>query len=226
VNRKLRSYCDAVTLKTSPLMRYALPSLALCALLMTAACSRSNNPAGSGAAGGATATASGGGSTSPAAKANICEVVTKADAEQVLGEPVKDPDGGTGGCDYEIAASGVGGRMVIFSIAIERDGKDAYEGYKKMSGVTDELMNSARDDAANDESQRKAERQADSKTQSLSGIGDKAYMSGGFHGGFMGSVTVSVLKGNTWILIRVIGTPKKGSEEALKAVAKKVTDAV
>jgi hypothetical protein len=122
------------------------------------------------------------------------------------------------------SASGV--RTAIFSIAIERDGKDAFEGYKKMSGVTDELMNSARDDAANDESQRKAEKQIDSKTQILSGIGDKAYMSGGFRGGFMGSVTVSALKDNTWILIRVIGTPKKGSEEALKAVAKKVVDAV
>ena len=95
-----------------------------------------------------------------------------------------------------------------------------------MSGVTDDLMNNARDDAANDVSQRKAEKRADSKIQSLSGIGDKAYMSGGFHGGFMDSVTISVLKNETWILIRVIGNPKKGSEEVLKAVAKKVTDAV
>ncbi len=60
----------------------------------------------------------------------------------------------------------------------------------------------------------------------MSGIGDKAYMKGGFRGGFMGSATVSVLKGDTWILVQIIGTPKKGSEEALKAVVKKVSDAV
>ena len=208
-------------------MRYALPSLVLCVLLMISACSRSNDSAVSEKAGGATATANGSSaSKTPVAKANICEVVTKTDAERVLGEPVKDPNGDTAGCDYEIAASGVGGRSAVFSISIERDGKDAFEGYKKMSGVTDDLMNNARDDAANDVSQRKAEKRADSKIQSLSGIGDKAYMSGGFHGGFMDSVTISVLKNETWILIRVIGNPKKGSEEVLKAVAKKVTDAV
>lgn len=226
MNTISQSYRDEMTLKTSPHTRYALPSLVLCALLMTAACSRSNNPIDNERAGGATATVSDGGSTSQAAKVNMCTVVTKADAERVLGESVKDPDGDTDGCVYEITDFGIGGRTAIFSIAIERDGKDAFEGYRKMSGVTDQLMDVARDDAALDESQRKAEKQADSKIQWLSGIGDKAYLSGGFRGGFMGSATLSVLKNNSWILIQVIGTPKKGSEEALKAVAKKVVDAL
>lgn len=60
----------------------------------------------------------------------------------------------------------------------------------------------------------------------MSGIGNKAYMSGGFRSGFMGRATVSVLKGDTWILMEIIGTPKKGLEEALKAVTKRVADAV
>ncbi len=163
---------------------------------MTAACNRSNERAEHGQASETVAT---GNSHKPqAAKVNICALVTKSDAERILGESVKDPDGGTDGCTYEITDFGVGGRTAVLSIAIERDGKDAFEGYRKMSGVTDELMNSARDDAALDESQRKAEKQVDSKIQWLSGIGDKAYMSGGFRGGFMGSVTVSARKNDKW----------------------------
>jgi hypothetical protein len=63
------------------------------------------------------------------------------------------------------------------------------------------------------------------KDQELSGIGDKGYLTGAFRGEFMGSTTtISVLKGDVWINIQVIGTPKKGSKEALKAVAKKAAD--
>ncbi len=210
-------------LKTRPPTRSVLLLLALCGLLMTTACNP-NAVTEREQAGGATAANS---STPQPAKINFCELVTKADAERILGESVKDTDGdGSGGCAYEITDFGVGGRAVVFSVTIETDGKMAFDMHRKMSGITDGLMDVARDDAALDEKQREAEKQTDRKIQPLSGIGDKGYMSGGFRGGFMGSATVSVLKGDTWILVQVIGSPRKGSEEALKAVVKKVSDAV
>ncbi|MBA3712890.1 MAG: hypothetical protein H0W76_10640 [Pyrinomonadaceae bacterium] len=219
-----QSYRNQEILKTRPLTRYVPLILALCILLMTA-CNRSDAVTESGQASGQTAATSSG-STPQAGKINVCALVTKADAELILGESVKDTDGdGSGGCAYEITDYGVGGRTAVLMVGIETDGKMAYEMHKKMSGITDGLMDVARDDAALDDSQREAEKQTDRKIQPLSGIGDKGYMSGGFRGGFMGSATVSVLKGDTWILVQIIGSPKKGSEEALKAVVKKVADA-
>ncbi|MEJ7712914.1 MAG: hypothetical protein WKF84_24495 [Pyrinomonadaceae bacterium] len=207
--------------------RYVLLLLVLCGLLMTAAaCDSSNAISGSEQPSGQT-TASSSSSPPPAAQIDICALVTKADAERILGESVKDTDGdGSGGCAYEITDFGVGGRTAVLSVGIETDGKLAFEMHRKMTGITDELMDVARDDAALDESQREAEKRTDRKIQWLSGTGDKAYMSGGFRGGFMGSATVSVLKGDKWILVQVIGTPKKGPEDALKAVVKKVADAL
>ncbi len=219
-------YRDQETLKTRPLARHVPLILALCIFLMTAACNRSDAVTESGQASGTTAATSSSSNAPQAGKINACELVTKADAELILGESVKDTDGdGSGGCAYEITDFGVGGRTAVLMVGIETDGKMAYEMHKKMSGITDGLMDVARDDAAVDESQRAAEKQTDRKIQPLSGIGDKGYMSGGFRGGFMGSAMVSVLKGDTWILVQVIGSPKKGSEEALKAVVKKVADA-
>jgi len=217
-------YRDKETLQTRPPTRCVLLLLALYGLLMTAACNRSNTLTEREPASGATAANS---STPQAAKINICELVTKADAERILGESVKDTDGdGSGGCAYEITDFGVGGRAVVFSVTIETDGKMAFDMHRKMTGITDGLMDVARDDAALDASQRETEKRTDRKIQWLSGIGDKGYMSGGFRSGFMGSAMVSVLKGDTWILMQVIGSPKKGSEEAFKAVAKKVADAL
>ncbi|MDQ3255034.1 MAG: hypothetical protein M3R15_14220 [Acidobacteriota bacterium] len=216
-------YRHQETLKTRPHMRYILLLLALCGLLITASCDRSNTEREQ-ASGTTAATSSS--NAPPAGKIDVCALVTKADAERILGESVKDTDGdGSGGCAYEITDYGVGGRTAVLMVGIETDGKMAYEMHKKMSGITDGLMDVARDDAALDEKQREAEKQTDRKIQPLSGIGDKGYMSGGFRGGFMGSATVSVLKGDTWILVQVIGSPRKGSEEALKAVVKKVADA-
>ncbi len=224
MNMLSQLYRDEENLKTCPITRYVLLLLALCGLLMTAACNRSNDVTEREQLSGQTAAAT---NTPQAANINACALVTKADAERILGESVKDPkDGGSTGCTYEITDFGIGGRTAVLMVGIETDGKIAFEMHKKMSGITDGLMDVARDDAALNDSQREAEKQTDRKIQPLSGIGDKGYMSGGFRGGFMGSATVSVLKGDTWILMQVIGTPKKGSEEALKAVVKKVADAV
>ncbi|MBA3442819.1 MAG: hypothetical protein H0T92_23470 [Pyrinomonadaceae bacterium] len=224
MNTVSQFYRDEETLKTRPLTRYVLLLLALYSLLMTAACNRSNTLTEREQASGQTAATSS--STPQAAEIDACALVTKADAERILGESVQDPKGGGDGCTYEITDFGVGGRTAVLMVGIETDGKIAFEMHRKMTGITDGLMDVARDDAALDESQREAEKRTDSKIQLLSGIGDKGYMSGGFRGGFMGSVTVSVLKGDTWILMQIIGTPKKGSEEALKNVVKKVVDAV
>lgn len=195
--------------------------LALCGLLMTTACNRLSTLTES-------RHATNSGASSPqTAEINFCELVTKADAERVLGESVKETDGnGRGGCAYEITDFGIGRRTVVFSISIESDGKEAFGMHRRMSGVTDELRNVARDDVALNESQREADKRTDSKIQWLSGTRDKAYMKGSFGGGFMGSVMVSVLKNDTWVLVQIIGTPKKGSEEALTAVVKKVANAV
>lgn len=218
MNMLRQLYRDEERLKSCPRTRYVLLLLALCGLLMTAACNRSSAVTESERPSGQTAA-----SPLPAANINACALVTKADAERILGESVKDPqDGGSTGCTYEITDFGVGGRTAVLMVGVDTDGKIAFEMHRKMSGITDGLMDVARDDAALDESQREAEKQTDSKTQQLSGIGDKGYMSGGFRGGFMGRVTLSALKGETWILMEIIGTPKKGSEEALKAVAKKL----
>ncbi len=224
MNTLCQFYRDEETLQRRPRTRYVLLLLALSGLLMTAACNRSNAIIERDQASGST-TATGSSNTTQAAEIDACVLVTKADAERILGESVQDPKGGGDGCTYEITDFGVGGRTAVLMVGIETDGKIAFEMHRKMSGITDGLMDVARDDAAHDESQREAEKRTDSKIQQLSGIGDKGYMSGGFRGGFMGSAMVSVLKGDTWILVQVIGTPKKGSEEALKAVVKKVADA-
>lgn len=100
-------YRDEVTLKARRITDCILLLLALCGLLMMSACNRSNDRAGHGQA--SETVASDNSRKTQDAKVNICEVVTKADAERVLGESVKDPDGGTDGCDYEIADFGVGG---------------------------------------------------------------------------------------------------------------------
>ena len=225
MNTLIQIYHDSETAKAFRRTRYILMLSALCGMLMTAACDSSNAVTGGERPGGRTTAT---GSSSPqAAEIDACALVTKADAERILGESVQEAkESGGSGCTYEITDFGMGGRTAVLMVGIETDGKEAFEGYRKMSGITDGLMDVARDDAALDESQREAEKQTDRKLQWLSGIGDKAYMSGGFHGGFMGSATMSVLKGDTWILMQIIGSPKKGSEEAFKAVAKKVADAV
>lgn len=222
VNTLTQIYHDSEIAKSFYRTGYILMILsALCGVLLMTSCGRSNTNGESEQP--STATAASKPSATPI---NACALVTKADAERILGESVKDTDGDGSGCAYEITDFGVGGRTAVLMVGIETDGKMAFEMHKKMSGITDGLMDVARDDAALDESQRAAEKQTDRKIQQLSGIGDKGYMSGGFRGGFMGSATVSVVKGDTWILIQIIGSPKKGSEEALKAVAKKVADAV
>lgn len=223
MNTSTQIFYDLKTAKAFRRTRYILMMLAaLCGMLSMTSCGRSNANGESEQP--STATAASKPSATPI---NACALVTKADAERILGESVQDAKESSGsGCTYEITDFGMGGRTAVLMVGIETDGKEAFEGYRKMSGITDGLMDVARDDAALNESQREAEKQTDRKIQWLSGIGDKAYMSGGFRGGFMGSATVSVLKGDTWILMQIIGSPKKGSEEALKAVAKKVADAV
>ncbi len=159
---------------------------------------------------------------------DFCALVSKADAESILGVPVKDTEkDGSGGCEYKIADDKGGMQIGVLSVSVETDGKTAFEMHRKMSGVAEELTNVAKNDEASGGSRSEAaKRAADGNTQWLSGIGDKAYVSGSFSGGMMDNPMVSVLKGDTWILVQAHTNLKGGSEEALKAVAKKVTDAV
>lgn len=207
-----------------PRPRHVLMSSLLCALLMTAACGGSNVVGGGARPGGATTTAA---SEPSIAKINVCALVTKTDAESILGDAVKPAeDAGSGGCGYEIADDKGGMRIGVLSVSLETDGKMAFDMHRKMSGVAEELTDVARNDEAPDQSRGEAEKRTDGKTQWLSGIGDKAYMSSGFRGGMMDSPVVSVLKGDTWILVQAHSNLRKGSEDALKAAAKKVADAV
>lgn len=221
MNTSSQLHRDKEISKATSYMRFVLTLFAFCIIAVVTACGNSTSDGGSAQPDSATAA-----SNPPAAEISACALVTKEDAERILGESVQDAKGGGGGCTYEITDFGVGGRTAVLMVGIETDGKMAFEMHRKMSGITDGLMDVARDDAASDERQREAEKQTDRKIQSLSGIGDKGYMSGGFRGGFMGSAMISALKGDTWILMQVIGSPKNGSEETFKAVAKKVADGV
>lgn len=201
----------------------SISSSILAATLFFTACGGSNVVGENARAGDATTAAS----ESSKTPISVCALVTRADAEKILGDPVKAADDdGNGGCGYEIADDGGGMRIGALSVSVETDGKMAFDMHRKMSGVADELTNVARDDEASDPSRREAEKRADGKTRWLNGIGDKAYISGGFRGGMMDSPMVSVLKGDTWILVQAHTNLRQGSEDALKAAAKKVADAV
>ncbi len=221
MNTSSQFYRDEEISQAARPVRFMLTLCAVCIIAVVTACGDSTSKSERARTGGATAA-----SEPSAVEISACALVTKEDAERILGESVQDAKGDGDGCTYEITDFGVGGRTAVLMVGIETDGKMAFEMHRKMSGITDGLMDVARDDAASDESQREAEKRTDRKVQSLSGIGDKGYMSGGFRGGFMGSAMVSVLKGDTWILMQVIGSPKNGSEETFKAVVKRVADAL
>jgi hypothetical protein len=97
--------------------------------------------------------------------------------------------------------------------------------HRRLTSITDGLLTGTSDDESVSEAGKGDIGRSADKDQELSGIGDKAYMTGAFRGEFMGSTTtISALKDDMWISIQVIGTPRKGSKEELKAVAKRVAD--
>jgi len=215
----IRKFCRDEEAKAPRHTRYFFLMLMLCGALVMVGCNRSPDAVSKSE----NKSVSPAVSNKPIAKIDACALVTKADAEQILGEPVKDPKGSGGRCTYEITDFGIGGRTAVLLVTIETDGQVAFEMHKKMSGIPHELANVASDDAAPEKNKESGERR-DSQFRQLSDIGDKAYMRGAFRGQFLGMVTVSVLKGDVWIVMDIVGTPQKGSEEALKVVAKKVAD--
>lgn len=195
----------------------------ICILLITTACGGSNAVVGEGARPNGATTAA---SAPQTASINICALVTKADAENVLGAPVKDTEkDGSGGCEYKIADEKGGMRIGVLSVSVETDGKTAFDMHRKMSGVAENLLDVAIKDESSDASREETERQTGGRTRWLSGVGDKAYMSGGFGGGMMNAPMVSAVKGDVWILVQAFSNSGGGSEDALKAVAGKVADA-
>jgi hypothetical protein len=86
-----------------------------------------------------------------------CSLVTKTDAESILGEAAQVSKEYGDGCEAYENADQLSGRRVHLLIGIQGDGKQAFEEYKGMTGVLQKEEN---------------------QLQPLNGIGDQAYLTG------------------------------------------------
>ncbi|HTC94166.1 MAG TPA: hypothetical protein VK699_12070 [Terriglobales bacterium] len=127
--------------KTSTLAKYLLYSLPAVLLLCLAACNQNKNasvPAPDSAAGAVAATPAATGDTS---LPDPCKLLTKAEAEAVLGEPVRDPEpnslGGNRICDFKTVT--VHGGVLPYSvhIAIIREQQQVWDAGKKLYQQSD-----------------------------------------------------------------------------------------
>ena len=127
-----------------------------------------------------------------------CVQVTQVDAEEILGQPVKDAVSEGNVCRYESVSSGRDVATLAVAIHHERSVRKAREGYE-------------------------AWKRKWGSGQVVDGLGDSAYLqTQGKAGETLGTGTLSVVRGRTWLVLSLVVAEKKASYAALLEVAKRV----
>lgn len=150
-------------------------------------------------------------SQSASAKVDACSLLSKAEAESLLGEPVKDGQHGI------LENDGSGGTAVV-SQCIYR----SVAHFSKAVDLTARISPPQEKITASIETIRKTLKEtASAEPQNLSGVGDTAFWApvgqGAYH-----SIQLNVFKGNSnYLIISVKGFPDDPSVEKAKTVAQK-----